>query len=114
MSDGWLTLTGVVPWQYQRDAAVDDVALLLGIVDVDDEILVENEPSAADVADRINEAFARNAQPSGSDIEVSSNNGAVTLSGVVGSWAQHDEAIYAAYSAPGVSLVRDDLVIVYY
>jgi osmotically-inducible protein OsmY len=113
VSDGSLTLTGNVSWQYQRDAADADVASVLGIVDIDDQVLVDNEPSAVDVADRINEAFARNAQLYGASIDVSSDGDSVTLSGSVVTWAQHDEAIDAAWSAPGVSSVRDQVEVVY-
>jgi osmotically-inducible protein OsmY len=38
---------------------------------------------------------------------------AVTLSGVVGTWSEHAEALDAAWSAPGVTRVRDELEIVY-
>jgi osmotically-inducible protein OsmY len=113
VSDGWLTLTGSVSWQYQRDAAEEDVAPLLGLVDIDDQIVVDNEATAAGVADRISEAFARNAELYGTSIDVLSDDGTVTLAGSVTTWAQHDEAIDAAWSAPGVSSVRDDLVVVY-
>ena len=113
VSDGWLKLTGSVSWQFQRDAAEEDVAPLLGLVDIDDQIVVNNEATAADVADRINEAFARNAELYGSSIDVFSDDGTVTLAGSVTTWAQHDEAIDAAWSAPGVSIVRDDLAVVY-
>jgi osmotically-inducible protein OsmY len=111
--DGVLTLTGVVSWQYQRDAAEDDVLPLIGIVDIDDQIVVANEVTAAGVANRINDAFERNAQLNDSDIAVSSSNGSVTLAGIVGTWSEHDEAIDAAWSAPGVTRVRDDLEVVY-
>lgn len=111
--DGRLTLTGYVPWHYQREAAEEDVALLHGVVDIDDQIVVENDATAADVADRISSAFFRNAQLRGSDIKVSADDGFVTLRGTVGSWAEHDEAMGAAWSAPGVSHVRDDLEVAY-
>jgi osmotically-inducible protein OsmY len=111
--DGLLTLTGVVSWQYQSDLAEDDVLPLIGIVDIENAIAVANDGTAVDVADRINEAFLRNAQLNDSDIEVSSANGSVTLAGIVATWSEHDEALDAAWSAPGVSLVRDDLVVVY-
>jgi osmotically-inducible protein OsmY len=111
--DGLLTLTGTVAWQYQSDLAEDDVLPLIGIVDIENAIVVANDGTAVDVADRINGAFLRNAQLNDSDIEVSSTNGSVTLAGVVGTWSEHDEALDAAWSAPGVSRVRDDLVVVY-
>ena len=111
--DGLLTLTGTVAWQYQSDLAEDDVLPLIGIVDIENAIVVANDATAADVSDRINDAFLRNAQLNDSEIEVSSANGSVTLAGIVGTWSEHDEALDAAWSAPGVSRVRDDLVVVY-
>jgi osmotically-inducible protein OsmY len=111
--DGLLTLTGIVAWQYQSDLAEDDVLPLIGIVDIENAIVVANDGTAVDVADRINGAFLRNAQLNDSDIEVSSTNGSVTLAGVVSTWSEHDEALDAAWSAPGVSRVRDELVVVY-
>jgi osmotically-inducible protein OsmY len=113
VSAGVLSLTGAVAWQYQRDAAEEDVLPLIGIVDIDDQLVVNNEASAADVADRINDAFVRNAQLDDSAIEVSSDADSVTLSGVVRTWSEHAEALDAAWSAPGVARVRDELEIVY-
>jgi osmotically-inducible protein OsmY len=40
-------------------------------------------------------------------------NGTVTINGTVRSWAEHDEAIDAAWAAPGVTSVRDDMFIAY-
>jgi osmotically-inducible protein OsmY len=37
----------------------------------------------------------------------------VTLNGTVKSWAEHDAAVDAAWGAPGVQDVRDELEIVY-
>jgi osmotically-inducible protein OsmY len=113
VSGGVLTLTGAVLWQFQRDAAEADVLPLIGIVDIDDQIVLDNEASARDVAARINDAFVRNAQLNDSSIEVSSDAEAVTLTGVVGTWSEHAEALDAAWSAPGVTRVRDELEIVY-
>ena len=113
VSAGVLRLTGEVAWQFQRDAAEADVLPLIGVVDIEDQITVDNEASAADVADRINDAFVRNAQLDDSAIEVSSDADAVTLSGVVRTWSEHDEALDAAWSAPGIARVRDELEIVY-
>jgi len=113
VNDGVLTLSGSVAWRYQREAAEEDVLPLIGVVDIDDQITVVNETMAENVVDRINSAFIRNAQLDDSDIEVSSTNGTVTLAGVVGSWAEYDEAEDAAWSAPGVKNLRNDLAVIY-
>jgi osmotically-inducible protein OsmY len=112
VSGGVLRLTGTVSWQFQRDAAEADVLPLTGIVDIEDELEIRNEASAADVVDRINDALARNGQLDDSAIEVSAHADAVTLSGVVGTWSELADALDAAWSAPGVAHVRDELEIV--
>jgi osmotically-inducible protein OsmY len=42
VSDGWVTLKGQVSYQFQSDAAYDDVAVLLGVFGVTNEIRVVN------------------------------------------------------------------------
>jgi osmotically-inducible protein OsmY len=113
VSGGVLRLTGAVSWQFQRSAAEADVLPLIGIVDIEDELVIDNDASAADVADRINDALARNAQLDDGAIQVSADADAVTLSGVVRTWSEYADALDAAWSAPGVAHVRDELKIVY-
>ena len=40
VEDGWVTLGGQVPFQFEDDAAYDDVASLYGVVGITDEIVV--------------------------------------------------------------------------
>src|ERR1700722_460883 len=42
VDDGWVTLKGDVSYQFESDAAYDDVASLLGVVGVTHEIIVSN------------------------------------------------------------------------
>src|ERR1700742_1513198 len=42
VDDGWVTLTGNVSYQFETDAAYDDVASLYGVVGVTNEIIVSN------------------------------------------------------------------------
>jgi len=37
----------------------------------------------------------------------------VTINGTVSSWAEHDEAIDAAWAAPGVTFVDDRMTVSY-
>jgi osmotically-inducible protein OsmY len=39
--------------------------------------------------------------------------GVLVLSGAVSSWAEHDDALVAAWSAPGVTEVYDRVVVLY-
>ena len=112
--DGWVTLTGTVDWQYQRDEAEFVASNIVGALDVFDEIEINNpNPNAGDVEDSINKALERNAALDARGLHISTDNGVVTITGTVGSWAERDAAINAAWSAPGVTAVRDDITVTY-
>lgn len=112
--DGVVTLTGTVDWQYQRDEAEFVASNIVGALDVFDEIEIEKpQPSAGDLQESIDKAFKRNAALDAEGLNVSADNGVVTVKGTVRSWAERDEAIDAAWSAPGVTTVRDDLTVAY-
>jgi osmotically-inducible protein OsmY len=111
---GFVTLTGTANWQYQRDEADFVASNIVGTLDVFDEIeLKYPTPDRGDVKESIKKAFKRNAALDANDLHVSTDNGSVTLKGTVSSWAEHDEAVDAAWAAPGVSSVHDDLTVAY-
>jgi len=114
VSDGFVTLTGSTDWQYQRDEAEYVASNIAGAFDVINEIEINHpKPDAGDVKDSIKKAFKRNASLDAGDLDVATSNGSVTLRGTVRSWSEHDEAVDAAWAAPGVTAVYDDLSVVY-
>ena len=114
VEDGFVTLTGKANWQYQRDEADFLASNIVGTLDVFDEIELEYPtPDRGDVKESIKKAFKRNAALDANDLHVSTDDGSVTLKGTVSSWAEHDEAVDAAWAAPGVSSVHDDLTVAY-
>ena len=114
VDDGFVTLTGTADYQYQRDEAEFVASNIVGALDVIDEIeLNYPTPSAGDVKDAVKRAFKRNASLDADDLSVSTDNGTVTIEGTVSSWVEHDEAIDAAWAAPGVTSVHDDMVVAY-
>jgi osmotically-inducible protein OsmY len=114
VEDGFVTLMGTAKWQYQRDEADFVVSNIVGTLDLFDEIELEYPtPDRGDVKESIKKAFKRNAALDANDLHVSTDNGSVTLKGTVSSWAEHDEAVDAAWAAPGVSSVHDDLTVAY-
>ena len=114
VTDGFVTLTGTVNWQYQRDEADLVASYIAGILDVFDEIEIKPPtPSAGDTKESIKKAFKRNSAFDADDLHISTDNGTVTIKGTVRSWAEHDEAIDAAWAAPGVTSVRDDMTVAY-
>jgi len=111
---GVVTLTGTVSWSYQRDEAEFVAITIAGALDVIDDITIAPPmPNADDLQDSIEKAFKRNASFDAEDLTVSTSDRTVTISGNVRSWAEHDEAINAAWAAPGVTSVRDQITIAY-
>jgi len=106
---GFLTLEGEVEWQFQSSAAEQAVRHLPGVTDVDDVIIVKPKVVPAEVKEKIEAAFKRNAILDASQINVQADGGKVTLTGSVHTWAERDVAENVAWAAPGVSAVRDEL-----
>ena len=104
---GYVTLTGTAQWQYQREEAESVAANILGVVDVTNEIELDPTASAGDVEHAIEKAFKRNAKLDADGLSVESSNGTITLEGTVSSWSEHDQAVSAAWAAPGVHHVDD-------
>ena len=114
VEDGFVTLTGTVDWQYQRDEADFVASSVAGLLDVFNEIELKHPtPKAGDVQQSINSAFERNAALDANQLWVSTHNGTVTIKGNVRSWAEHDEALDAAWAAPGVTSVDDAMTVAY-
>jgi len=114
VDDGMVTLTGTANWQFERDEAEFVAANVLGVVSVDDEVdLVPPSPTAGDVQHSIKKAMERNAKLDADSVAVDSSNGTITLDGTVSSWADHDEAVSAAWAAPGVTNVKDHIHVAY-
>jgi osmotically-inducible protein OsmY len=110
---GIVTLTGEVDWQYQKVDAEHVVHKLSGVVDVVNQIRVAAPVYASDVKGKIRKALQRSADVEASRITVETDGGRVILSGKVRAWYERDLAERAAWSAPGVTEVHDQLTIEY-
>jgi osmotically-inducible protein OsmY len=114
VNDGWVILTGTAEWQFQREEAEFIAANVLGVAGIIDQVeLMAPMPSAGDVKQSIKKAIERNAKLDAEDVSVDSSNGTVTLSGTVSSWSEHDDAVAAAWAAPGVRRVKDQILVAY-
>lgn len=111
VTNGWLTLTGTVDWQYQRDAAFRTVRDLTGVKGVTNSVTVKSHVKSMDVRDKIEAAFKRSAEIDARRVNVTALDGKVVLSGNVHSWFERQEAERAAWAAPGVTQVEDRLTI---
>jgi osmotically-inducible protein OsmY len=111
--DGVVTLTGKANWQYQRAEAEFVASNVPGVTGVQSEITLEPSASAANIQDGLAQEYQRLATVDADKLAVQTTGGKVTLSGTVPSWAAHDLAVAAAWMAPGVTQVEDNLEVSY-
>jgi osmotically-inducible protein OsmY len=108
--DGNLTLTGLVEFGRQREAAERAVAGLTGVRNVKDDIEITDDADPVDVTGLVQDALDRSALvEDDSDVRVDARGNTVTLGGHVRTWAEHDAVVGAAWMAGGVVQVRDYL-----
>jgi len=112
VEDGWVSLTGEVDWGYQSASAEKCIRPLTGVRGVTNHIHLKQHVNPVDLRSDIESALARHAHREAKRIIVGVESGVVTLSGQVGSMAEHDAALGTAYGAKGVTRVVDQLEVV--
>jgi osmotically-inducible protein OsmY len=109
--DHMITLSGTVNWQYQREAAARAVMYIKGVTAVTNSISLTATAPASGFKAEIEAAILRNAQLDSREIAVEVNGGEVTLRGNVRSWADGRQAEYVAWSASGVTNVKNNIAV---
>jgi len=109
---GWVTLTGQVEWNYQREAAEEDVRSLAGVVAVTNDITIAPKVDCESITDDITHALHRSWFFDPKTISVSAEDGKIRLTGTVHTPQERKVAAATAWAAPGVIDVRNELRIV--
>lgn len=108
---GHLTLTGTVDWHYQRLQAEKAVRYIRGVRQVANRITVVPRAAGRDMRKRIAQALYRNATLDAKHIDVTVTGSVAHLKGTATSWGQRDAAERAAYDAPGITVVDNQIVV---
>lgn len=106
---GAITLAGPVTWNYQREAAAHAVRHLTGVVTVHNFVSLTPQASADAVKQKVQAALQRQARVDAKSIHVETSGGKVTLTGHASSWQNIEDAAAAAWAAPGVTEVIDQV-----
>jgi osmotically-inducible protein OsmY len=113
VENGMVTLDGELPWNYQREAAKTAVIYLSGVKSVINSIKIKSEVHDAIEKKDVEKALARSWAFDSDDISVKVNGTNVTLTGVVGSIYQKEEAGRLAWKTPGIWSIDNNLVVEY-
>jgi osmotically-inducible protein OsmY len=108
---GWITLSGTVHWDFQRQAALSAVRHITGVAGVTDRIALSHSAVPGVVRADIEAAFQRRARSTAPHVNVQVQGGDVTLTGTVHSWTERNLARHTAWSAPGVRNVFDNIAV---
>jgi osmotically-inducible protein OsmY len=110
VADGWITLSGGVNWNYQRQAAENEVRKLGGVKGVTNNITLTSVVQAGDLKRRIQAALKRHAEVEADAVRVDvRSDGTVRIEGRVDNWSEMKAVEHAVWSAPGVQRVDDYL-----
>ena len=113
VESGWITLSGKVDWEFQRQAAAKGVRYLMGVTGVSDQIVIKPKVSLSAVKSEIEAALKRRATADAQKISVEVQGADVTLTGKVHSWSERDLARHSAWGTPGVRNVVDNMTVGY-
>lgn len=108
---GWVTLSGVAEWHYQRDAADQDVRGLYGVVGVSNQIGLRPKVNVANLSDDIMHAMHRSWFFDDNNVRVSADGGRIRLTGTVHSPSDRTMAAATAWAAPGATNVQNDIAV---
>ena len=111
VENGYITLTGEVNFDFQRRAAEKAVRYIPGVKGVINLITIKPKVEPKEIKEKIEDALKRMATVDAENIQVEVQGSEIVLRGTVRSWAERHEAEKAAWSAPGVTSVKNYITV---
>lgn len=111
VENGWVTLEGILHWNFQRKAADNAIRYLPGVRGVIDQIKIEAEIKNELGKEIVEKALSRSWILDVNNIKVRVEGKTIYLSGIVDSLFQKEEAERIAWNTPGVWYVDNELVV---
>jgi osmotically-inducible protein OsmY len=111
VENGWISLSGEVNWNYQREAASEVLSNIPGVKGISNNTIIKQESKDAIEGLEIENALNRNTAINNQKIAVVVTGSKVVLSGTVLSWYQKEQAEKIAWKAPGVWTVENEIVV---
>lgn len=102
IEEGWVTLEGEVRWNYQKEAAKNEVTSLAGVRGVTNRISVEPSLKFESPKEKIAKALERDAIIDAHRIDVRIEGSKAVLEGTVATWIERRRAERIAWSTPGI------------
>lgn len=111
VKDGWVTLKGILHWNFQRKAADNAIRYLNGVRGVIDKIKIEAEVKNEIKKELVEKALRRSWLLEVDNIKVRVDGKTIFLSGIVSSLFQKEEAEKIAWDTPGVWFVDNEILV---
>ncbi len=111
VTDGWVTLSGSVERQQQKEEAARALCTLNGITGIHNEIVIQPSATLSEVKAPIEAALKRSALVDSNRIKVHVAHGVASLRGTARSHAEYEEVMHAAWAARGVTKIEDHITV---
>ncbi len=111
VTDGWVTLSGSVERQQQKEEAARALCTLNGITGIHNELVIQPSATLSEVKAPIEAALKRSALVDSNRIKVHVAHGVASLRGTARSHAEYEEVMHAAWAARGVTKIEDHITV---
>ena len=111
VTNGWVTLTGALAWNYQKEAAKEAITNLMGVKGVSNNIIIQSQKDVKIEKTNLINALQNHLALDSQHIEIVVLDSNITLKGTVNCWFQKELAGRIAWKTPGVVNVDNELMI---